>query len=137
MIHLDRSAAGRFCWVDLAATDAEKAKAFYGRLFGWSFRDETAHGGSFARLRLADQDVGSLYQLSRGHLARGVSSHWTPYVRVDDIEDAAQRAVLLGGQVLVRPLEVVGIARIALVLDSVGASVGLWESNEKSARDYA
>jgi predicted enzyme related to lactoylglutathione lyase len=137
VIHLDRSATGRFCWVDLAATEVEKAKVFYGRLFRWSFHDQPANGGSFTRLRLADQDVGSLYQLDRGHLARGVPSHWTPYVQVDDVDDAAQRAVLLGGQVLVRPFEVTGIARIALILDSVGAPVGLWESSEKSARDYA
>ena len=31
--------SGTFCWVDLATTDAEGAKAFYGDLFGWEFRD--------------------------------------------------------------------------------------------------
>jgi predicted enzyme related to lactoylglutathione lyase len=34
---------------------------------------------------------------------------------------------LLGGIVIVDPFVVSGVARIALILDSVGAVVGLWE----------
>lgn len=121
------TAMGRFCWVDLAATDAVHAKAFYEQMFGWSASDELANGGVFTRLRLADQDVGSIYQLKRAYLDEGVPSHWTPYVEVDDVDEAARRAALLGGSVVVRPFVVSGIARIALILDSVGAQVGLWE----------
>jgi predicted enzyme related to lactoylglutathione lyase len=119
--------AGRFCWVDLAASDAEAAKAFYGRLFGWTSHEQPANGGRFTRLRLSGRDVGSLYQLGRGHLESGVPSHWTPYVRVDGVHEALERATALGGQVLVRPFAVAEVARIALILDAVGAPFGLWE----------
>jgi predicted enzyme related to lactoylglutathione lyase len=119
--------AGRFCWVDLAASDAEAAKEFYGRLFGWTAREQSANGGRFTRLRLSGRDVGSLYELKREQLQSGVPSHWTPYVRVGGVDDAARRAASLGGEVIVRPYTVVGIARVALILDSVGAPVGLWE----------
>lgn len=119
--------AGRFCWVDLAASDAEAAKAFYGGLFGWTSCEEPANGGRFTRLRLSGRDVGSLYQLGREQRERGVPSHWTPYVRVDGVDEAARRAAALGGEVIVRPFAVAEIARIALILDSVGAPVGLWE----------
>jgi predicted enzyme related to lactoylglutathione lyase len=34
---------------------------------------------------------------------------------------------LLGGKVIVDPFVVSGVARVALILDSVGAVVGLWE----------
>lgn len=63
MVHSSKTDAGQFCWLDLAATDAEKAKAFYGNLFGWTSYEQPANGGSFTRLRLWGQDVGSLYQL--------------------------------------------------------------------------
>lgn len=119
--------AGRFCWVDLAASDAEAAKTFYGRLFGWTSREQSANGGSFTRLRLSGRDVGSIYQLKRAQLESGVPSHWTPYVRVDGVDEAVRRAVSLGGEEMVRPFAVAGVARIALILDSVGAPVGLWE----------
>jgi predicted enzyme related to lactoylglutathione lyase len=56
-----------------------------------------------------------------------MTSHWTPYVRVNDIERAAGRSARCGGTVVVDPFLVSGVARIALILDSVGAVVGLWE----------
>jgi predicted enzyme related to lactoylglutathione lyase len=56
-----------------------------------------------------------------------VPSHWTPYVRVDDVDAVVHRAVALGGEVIVRPFVIEGAARIALILDDVGAQVGLWE----------
>jgi predicted enzyme related to lactoylglutathione lyase len=127
MVHLGNAAPGQFCWVDLAASDADAAKAFYGQLFGWSSGEQAANGGSFTRLRQSGQDVGSVYQLSARHLENGVPSHWTPYLRVDDVDAVVQRVVALGGEVIVRPFVVEGTARIALILDCVGAHVGLWE----------
>lgn len=119
--------AGQFCWVDLAASDARKAKAFYGALFGWTAHDEEANGGVFTVLRSQGADVGSLYQLKQSHLDRGVPSHWTPYVRVSDIEETVARAVSLGGELIIPPFVVTGVARIALMLDAVGALLGLWQ----------
>lgn len=119
---------GRFCWLDLAATDAARAAHFYHRLFGWTAREQPANGGHFTRLQVSGQDVGSLYQLRRELLCGGRPSHWTPYVRVRDVGDTALRAGEIGGTVVVPPFEVAGIARIALIVDAVGAQVGLWES---------
>ena len=127
MVHLGGDAAGQFCWVDLAATDAGRAKAFYGQLLGWTAAEEPANGGFFTRLQLAGRDVGSLYQLQEKQIADGVPSHWTPYVRVDDVDDAVRRAVAIGRQVLVQAFDVADIARIALILDPVGAHFGLWQ----------
>jgi predicted enzyme related to lactoylglutathione lyase len=128
MINPDSRTIGRFCWLDLAASDAGRARSFYGDLFGWAARERRANGGVFISLSRDGAEVASLYQLSRAHLARGVPSHWTPYVRVEDVDAMTRRAVALGGQTVVQPFDVPAVARIALVLDSVGALVGLWES---------
>ncbi len=135
MIDLGNAGAGRFCWVDLAATDAARAQDFYRQLFGWTSCEQPANGGSFARMRLSDQDVGSIYQLKRAHRDQGVPSHWTPYIQVDDVDNVARRVVSRGGEVIVRPFVVSGIARIALILDSVGAQVGLWEPIEANTKE--
>jgi predicted enzyme related to lactoylglutathione lyase len=118
---------GRFCWIDLAATDVAAAKRFYGGVFGWTFSETHANGGSFTRVHAHGQDVGSLYQLSRSHLEGGVPSHWTPYVRVDHVAQAAQRVSEYGGAIIVPPFVVQDFARIALVQDAVGALVGILE----------
>jgi len=54
-------------------------------------------------------------------------SHWTPYIRVNNVEEIARRAVHCGGDIAVKPFAIAGLARIALVLDAVGAPVGLWQ----------
>ena len=118
---------GTFCWVDLAANDAGRAMSFYARAFGWQFEPQHANGGHFMRCRVGGRDAGSLYELRAAQLARGVPSHWTPYLRVDDLEANTLRIAALGGRILVSPFEVDGVARIALIEDAVGAVVGLWE----------
>jgi predicted enzyme related to lactoylglutathione lyase len=120
-------AAGHFCWVDLAASNARQAQDFYGKLFGWTAREDRAHGGTFTRLALDGREVGSVYQLRRSHLERGVPSHWTPYVRVDDIDTAALQTAALGGEVVIKPVAVAAMARISLIVDPVGAHLGLWQ----------
>ena len=130
MVQLANVDTGRFCWVDLAATDAGSAKAFYENLFGWTAHEQPANGGSFTRLRLSDHDVGSIYQLRDTLLEQGIPSHWTPYVRVHDVARAVRRATSLGGTVIAKPFVVSDVARIALILDSVGALIGLWEPVE-------
>ena len=47
------------------------------------------------------------------------------------------RAVFRGGKVIVRPFVVSGIAQIALILDSVGAQIGLWEPIEANTKENA
>ena len=106
MITQDTEATGQFCWVDLAATDAARAKAFYGQLFGWSSDERPSQGGNFTHLRLAGRDIGSLYQLNRAHLERGVPSHWTPYIQVANLDAAILRVLALGGEVAAWPFSV-------------------------------
>lgn len=137
MIDLGNRVAGRFCWLDLAATDAERAKVFYGQLCGWTSCEQSANGGTYTRLRLSDQDVGSIYQLRAAQLGHGVPSHWTPYIHVDNLADATRRVAAIGGEVVVRPFVVSGLARIALILDSVGAHVGLWEPTDANLKGNA
>ena len=92
MVRLGKTDRGQFCWLDLAATNADRAKTFYRKLFGWTSHEQQANGGSFTRLRLSDQDVGSIYQLREALLDHGMSSHWTPYVRVNDVTDKRRPA---------------------------------------------
>ena len=119
---------GNFIWHDLAAADSAAALDFYHRVFGWTAITESANGGQFIRLQCGGRDVGSLYNMSQRERDHGVPSHWTPYICVKDVEVTTHRVESPGGTVLVGPFEVDGIARIALVADSLGAVIGLWES---------
>jgi len=121
----------RFCWLDLAASDAQAARSFYGGLLGWHASEQRAGGGYFTRFTLDHAPVASMYPLNRHHLRDGVPSHWTPYVAVNDIAESALRAEDLGARVLVQPFELPGIARVCLIQDPVGACIGLWQNPER------
>lgn len=116
-----------FCWVDLAAADTRAAADFYRGLFGWQTDRQRANGGEFLHFLADGEPVASLYQMGASQIAGGVPSHWTPYVGVFDVDEAASRAAALGGRVVVQPFDVDGFARVSLVGDSVGALIGLWE----------
>jgi hypothetical protein len=130
MRDLGVAATGAFCWVDLAATDVDRARGFYGRLFGWSSRRDSSGRDSFTCARISGESVASIYQLDRSGLARAMPSHWTPYIKVDDIDAVLSRAARLGGQLIVGPTDVSDAARAALIFDPVGAYVGLWQATE-------
>ncbi|MBI3507118.1 MAG: VOC family protein [Proteobacteria bacterium] len=125
MIDIGDEKSGNFCWLDLAAVDSGRARAFYRDVFGWSADERQANGGKYTNLRNSGRNVGSLYQLAPRHLAQQVPSHWTPYIRVDDVDATVRRAAAHGGSVIVQPFDMSGVARIALLTDAVGAQVGL------------
>lgn len=119
---------GRFIWHDLAAADPAAALDFYRAVFGWTAITEHANGGQLIRLQGDGQDVGSMYALSHREREHGVPLHWTSYVCVENIEAATRRVEAAGGAILVQPFEVENVARIALVADTLGSILGLWES---------
>ncbi len=123
---------GTFVWQDLASDDVERAAAFYAAMFGWQSRTARANGGVFHRLSLGGRDIASLYRIGEAARMRGMRPHWTSYICVPSVDEAAARAAANGGAVLVRPLDIgaPGVhrhARIALIGDPDRAVLGLWE----------
>jgi len=117
-----------FCWLDLAATNVRMAEQFYADLFGWQAQRKQANGGEYVHFVRGGKSFASVYQLDSRQIAAGVPSHWTPYVGVSDVQEMGSRARDLGGQVIVNPFEVDGLARVSLIADSNGALIGLWQS---------
>ena len=119
-------APGSFCWPEIAAGDAGKAKAFYGELLGWDIRDQP--GGFYSIAHRKGKAVAGLYGLMPDQRAKGVPPHWLSYVRVASTDASAQKAAGLGGKVLHPPMDVPGIGRMAVLEDPAGACFALWES---------
>jgi len=120
----------RFCWLDLASTNVRAAEAFYAGMFGWQAHRQQANGGEYVHFLRGGERFASLYQLEHRQVDAGVPSHWTPYVSVCDVHEMGARAKALGGQVIVRPFDVDGMAKISLIVDATGALIGLWENRE-------
>lgn len=116
---------GTFCWVDLATNAPDDAKRFYGQIFGWTVEDiASGYEVPYSILRRQGKKVAALYQMAP---EQGAFPFWASYVRVEDAEVSAQRALELGGRLVMPAVEALQLGRMAFVQDPTGAVVGLWE----------
>lgn len=116
---------GHFCWPELATSDIDSAKSFYGSLFGWETVDMPTSMGNYTIFKLHGLDVAAAYQMGPQQQAH---PRWNAYVAVKSADVSAAKTVELGGQVLAGPFDVEGIGRMAFVQDPGGATFALWQS---------
>jgi predicted enzyme related to lactoylglutathione lyase len=127
----DVYAPGVFCWVDLATSDVDGAKAFYARLFGWEYDDRDVGGGNTYTLAGRDGQVavGMMAAMDDG------PPRWQSYIAVSSADDATAKAEAAGATVLMAPMDVGPAGRAALLRDPAGAAVFVWEANERPGAD--
>ncbi len=115
---------GTPCWVDLATTDLDGAKAFYSTLFGWEFNDIAPEaGGPYTMIELDGEPVAGL---ARG--PEGFPPAWSTYLAVDDCDAATEAAVAAGASVMMPVMEAMGMGKMSFVFDPQGAHVGFWQA---------
>lgn len=118
-------APGTPSWVELSSPDADASAAFYGELMGW---DATEPGpaeetGGYRMFQQDGQSVGGLM----GHMQEGQPTAWSTYVSVADAEETAEKVKAAGGTVMVDPMDVMDLGRMAFFIDPTGAVFGVWE----------
>ena len=109
---------------EIVSADAERARAFYTELFGWTAEADPEMGG----YALVDTGAGE------GAIGGGIGPSSAPgdtgvkiYMRVDDLEGYLDRAEKLGGTRVVPPTDLPGeFGRFAIFTDPDGNQVGLW-----------
>jgi hypothetical protein len=116
--------ANPFVHVELNTTDVAKAKSFYGRLFDWKLEDVPMPGGSYTLIGVGEGTGGGLMK----HPIPGAPSAWLPYVLVEDVEAATNKARSLGATVMKDVTEVPGLGRFSIIADPTGAVLGLWQA---------
>jgi predicted enzyme related to lactoylglutathione lyase len=123
---------GTFCWFECGTTDAAKAKKFYSELFGWNTVDVPMPGdggGHYTLLKIGDDDIAGLYPLD-GPQFEGVPSHWATYVAVESADDSTARAMSLGAQTVLPPMDVPSVGRISMVTDPTGANIAMFQAGD-------
>jgi predicted enzyme related to lactoylglutathione lyase len=122
---------GTISWVDLATTDTDGAKQFYGGLLGWEFEDNPVPGGGvYTMCKVGGRSVAALNELRAEEREQGIPPHWNNYVTVADVDASAAKAAELGGTLVAPPFDVMTAGRMAVVQDPVGAFIALWEPRE-------
>jgi len=127
---------GAPCWIDLMTSDAEKAKAFYGALFGWTYQtgDEAKYGGYITAWK-DGKSVAGLMQKQEDQAAW--PDMWSTYLRSEDAAATVKAATEHGGQVYMPPMDVPEQGSMAMIADATGASVGVWQPAEMKGYELA
>ena len=131
------AAPGEWIWSSLLVADPKQETDFYKSLFGYDVYDLASEGGT--------EDGAQHYILSSDSYARaGLNGlpadsmrrhpHWLNFVRVADAADAAEKAVALGGRVLVEPRIDRHGGRLAILADPSGAPFGVMEWSDADTK---
>ena len=126
-------APGTPSWVELSSQDADASAAFYGELMGWAAAEAgpPAETGGY---RLFQQDGKSVAGLM-GHMQDGQPTAWVTYVSVADADATATKVKDAGGSVIVEPMDVMDIGRMAVFADPTGAVFGVWQPKAFAGAD--
>ncbi len=107
---------GDFVWFDLVTDDANAAKTFYARMFGWEF----SRGDDYSVIRSDGEYLGSIAY--DGELDPAVQdARWISSISVPDVDSAVASVTAGGGSVLVAAEDLKGRGRFAVVSDPQGA----------------
>lgn len=85
----------RFIWFDVSAEDTTSVAEFYGRLLGWSIAPEASDERYAGWIMGGEQPWAGV---TRGDKAR--AGRWIPYVPVEDLDAARDKALALGGSLI-------------------------------------
>ncbi len=115
---------GEWIWTSLFTTDPDTAAAFYQLLFDYEVFDDPEPQNA-QHLVLAS---GGYSRAAANPLPSATAHpHWLSFVRVVDAGATAQKAVSLGGKVLLSPRDDRHGGKLAVIADPQGAPVGLLE----------
>ena len=113
---------GQFGWNELVTTDVAAAKKFYIRLLGWKTQP-FGKGSGYTLLKNGNDMAGGLMKIPQP----GCPAQWVGYVLVDDVDATAKKAVKLGGKVVLPPMDIPDVGRIAVLVDPQGATIGIFK----------
>ena len=119
-------AEGTPSWVDLSSPVVGASTAFYGELFGWdsSGAEPIEETGGYEIFLLGGKRIAGVGPLQDPNQPPA----WATYIAVDDADETAAKATEAGGQVLVEPMDVMDAGRMAILADTTGAVVGIWQA---------
>lgn len=115
--------ANPFVHLELNTPDLAAAKEFYGKLFNWTFEDNDMGGGMvYSTFKPESGPGGGIFSVPDAPV------NWLPYVGVEDVKAATEKATSLGAKLIRDCHEVPGIGWFSILVDPTGATIALWQA---------
>jgi predicted enzyme related to lactoylglutathione lyase len=123
--HDEAWADGTPCWVDLVTDDIDRARAFYGEVFGWQTEEGSPEFGGYSMATLKGRAVAGLAPPPPG---QSMPSAWTTYLATSDADATAAKVIDNGGQLVFPVMDVADVGRMGLGTDPSGSPVAFWQA---------
>src|SRR5262249_10647765 len=115
------------CWVDLITTDVAAANRFYAEVFGWEIEDQGEEYGHYSLARLRGMRVAGVSPMPPGQT---MPSAWSTYLTTSNLDTTAAKVKDAGGDIVMAPMDVGSVGRMAMVQDPAGAFVAFWQAGD-------
>ncbi len=118
------------CHFEIPADDVERARKFYGELFGWKIEKLAGSSPEDYWLITTGAEAGATTPLGGGMMLRQAPQQQiTIYIEVPSVEAYVDKVKKLGGRVDFPKTAVPEFGYFALCLDPENNGFGLWEFN--------
>ena len=114
----------KFVWFEYLSTDIEKAKGFFGELFGWTTQTVPMPDGAYEMIASGGRTIGGYSAPPKG---APTHAHWLSHLGVADAKATAAQVTSLGGKLLQPPFKVGDFGTMAIVSDPHGGAFALWQ----------
>ncbi len=115
---------GDFVWHELATTDLAGSRNFYRELFHWEFEEFDVDGSNYLLVRNEGKYIAGMISVPESN-----KTTWLGAISVENTENAVDRAVRNGSDVLISSTLLPGRGSMALVRDPQGALTSFIHSN--------
>lgn len=118
---------------EIPVDDVNRAKEFYGAIFGWDLQDYEMGGGTYTILQTVAVDERQMPKepgAINGGMMRRSAETPNPVItiQVDAIDDALKKIEAGGGSVVTPRTEIPNMGWFAYFKDPEGNTMGLWET---------
>lgn len=118
-----------FCWTELATSNVQAAKDFYGKVFGWKFSDVDMGEMTYTMIKNSSKEFGGMWSIPKDK-EKQIPPHWMSYILVDNLDDSLKKASSHGATIVKPTTNAGDMGRFAIITDPTGAHIALWQSLE-------
>jgi len=124
-------APGEFCWINMLTPGPDSARAFFGKVLGWTYAPIPDLGH---RIQVGGHDIGGLFDLEGPSTPAGTPPLIGVMVKVDSADSAVEKVASLGGKA--KPaFDIMDQGRMAVCFDPNGSEFDVWEPKAMHGTD--